>query len=74
MSDSVDRQFELNHLRQQVTIAVMRLMAERLEGPPLVTVPEGQDAFDLACTALADKLREPETCYACHQQVPREQS
>ena len=63
-----DRDIFIGTLRRKVIIAAMRSITDAFENPGIVT--PFQDGFDEAVKALAAKLNEPETCYACGQPAP----
>lgn len=65
--DGTDRSFEINILRGKALQAGLLCLADNLHAQGTYDVAP-VDAFDEACKALADKLREPEKCYACGQE------
>lgn len=62
-----DRAWETGELRHAVLVATLKFFADSFEHRD-GRVSQFQDELDEACKALADKLREPETCYACGQE------
>ena len=66
-----DREFELGRLRSDALHLALAYVADifaHRDG----RVSEHQGPFDAACKALAAKLNEPETCFACGQEKPCE--
>ena len=68
---SFDTGIQEGILRRNALVAAMRYTADAMSDS-LGAVSPLQDEFDDAVKALAAKLNEPETCYACGQEKPSE--
>jgi hypothetical protein len=69
MIDSTTRVLELGDLRRKVWTETLKAMSRQLDDPPQAPLVRTTDEFDAAVLALADKLREPERCFSCGQEI-----